>query len=136
MIGAEDGVPEVIVNALIGLVLGGLAGGTIGVLVAGGNYLGARQFYQQSEPGMVALGVDEIYASDDYFKGNGVNGFIREVAIRRGKPTTLKFQLAVPPRPRMPREEQWVIPVPEQFGERVEEILPRLAPHSENQALE
>jgi hypothetical protein len=136
MLGLEGDFFDVIVNGVIGLVLGGLAGATIGALVAGGNFLGSRQAYGRSEPGQVALGPNEIYASDDYFKGDGVNGFIRMVAIHHGSPTTLEFQLVVPPRPRMPREEQWIIPVPSQWVERVEEILLDLAPDREESATE
>ncbi len=126
MLGLDGDFHEVIVNGVIGLVLGGLAGGVIGALVAGGNYWGIRQAYLRSEPGQVALGVNEIYANDEYFKGNGESSYIREAKIHRGNPTTLEFQLVVPPRPRMPSEEQWLILVPSQWVERVEEILPVL----------
>jgi hypothetical protein len=136
MLGLEGDFLNVVINGMVGFMLGGLAGALIGAFVAGGNFLGARQFYQRSEPGEVALGIDEIYASGDYFRGDGVSGFIRRVTLHRNRTTTLEFQLVVPPRPRMPREEQWIILVPEQFVEKVEEILPRLAPYSENQALE
>lgn len=127
MPGWEDGLPAVIAHGLVGLLLGGLLGSMFGVLVAGSNYLSARKAYRNPEPGLVALGVNEIYASDDYFKGDGVNSYIREVKLNFGSLTTLEFQLMVPPRPRMPSEEQWIIPVPPQWVERVEEILPVLA---------
>ncbi len=126
MIGFEDGVLEAAITGLMGLLLGGFFGATIGALVAGGNFWGARQAYRQSEPGQVALGLNEIYANGDYFKGDGESGYIRAAEIHRGNPTTLEVQLVVPPRPRMPGEEQWLILIPSQWVERVEEILPVL----------
>ena len=126
MLGLEGDFQEVIVDGVIGLVLGSLAGGVIGALVAGGNYWGSRQAYGRSEPGQVALGPNEIYANDDYFKGNGGSSYIREAKLHRGNPTTLEFQLVVLPRPRMPSEEQWLILVPSQWVKQVEEILPDL----------
>jgi predicted lipid-binding transport protein (Tim44 family) len=126
MIGLDEGFLESLTTGLVGLLLGGLFGATIGALVAGGNFWGARQAYRQSEPGQVALGANEIYANGDYFKGNGESGYIREAKIHRGNPTTLEVQLVVPPRPRMPGEEQWSIMIPSKWIERVEEILPDL----------
>ncbi len=76
------------------------------------------------------MGVNEIYASDDYFKGDGLTSYIRSVKLRRGAQSgaksALELQLVVPPRPRMPTEEQWVIPLPPEWVGRVEEILPLL----------
>ena len=130
MLGWEDGFLEVLVNGFFGLVFGGLAGTTLGILVAGGNYLGARQSYRQTEPGQVALGVDEIYASDEYFKGDGQISYIQDVKIQRGNPSTLEFLIVFPSRPRQPSEEGWRIPVPVKWVEQVEKIMPRLAPNS------
>jgi hypothetical protein len=127
MIGLDEGGLAIALDGVFGLILGGLAGAVIGALVAGGNWLGARQAYRRAEPGMVALAPNEIFASDDYFRGDGVNGYILEAALRPGRPATLEFQLVVPPRPRMPREEQWIIPVPNHLVEKVEEILPLLS---------
>jgi hypothetical protein len=115
------------------MVLGGLAGGVIGALVAGGNLLGARQAYRRDAPGVVALAPDELFASDDYFRGDGVNGYIRSATIRPSpvgsilRSHILELHLIVPPRPRMPREEQWDLPIPDHMVEQVEQILPRLA---------
>jgi len=131
MLGWEDGFFDVIISGSIGLVLGGLAGAVLGMLVAGGNYVGARQSHKQTTPGQVALGVDEIYASGEYFKGKGRISYIREVQIHRGNPSTLEFLLIFPPQPRMPTEEDWHIPIPAKWVEPVEEILPRLAPNSQ-----
>jgi hypothetical protein len=136
MLGLGNDFLELIVNSLIGLVLGGLFGGAIGALVAGGNYWGARKTYQRSEPGQVAIGPNEIYASDDYFKGDGVISYIQEAKIQRGNPITLELQLVFPPRPRMPIEEQWTIPVPPQWVAQVEEILPILVGPQESLSVE
>ncbi len=132
MLGMEGGILDAITQGLIGLALGSLAGGALGALVAGGNFLGARQAYQREEPGQVALGPNEIYFSDDYFAGDGVNAYIQGIAIHHGGPATLEFQLIFPPRPRMPRQEQWVVPVPSRWVEKVEESLHVLAPDRED----
>lgn len=132
MLGWEAGVLQTVGNGLLGTLLGGLAGFLIGALVAGGNYWGARQAYRQAQPGQVALGPGEIYANDAYFKADGVRWFVRGVEIQRGSPARLEFQLEFPPRPRMPLEEQWVIPLPDEWVEDVEKILPLLAPGQEN----
>lgn len=130
MIGWEDGFLEVLVSGSIGLILGGLAGTTLGILVAGGNYLGARQSYSQTQPGQVALGVNEICASGEYFKSDGEISFIQEGKIQRGNPTTLELLIVFPARPRQPSEEEWRIPVPVKWVDQVDEFLPRLTPNS------
>ena len=130
LLGLDGYFINIATNGLIGLAFGSLAGSSIGILVAGGNYLGARQAYGRSEPGQVALGVNEIYANDAYFRGNGTSSYILEAEIHRGNPTTLKFQLLYPVRPRMPRQEEWIIPLPEQWVEKVGEILPLLTPEN------
>ncbi len=127
MIGLDEGGLAVVASGAVGLALGGLAGAVIGGFVAGGNYFGARRAYRRAEPGMVALGVDEVYASDDYFRGDGDDSYIRAAVVRPGRPATLELQLIQPPRPRMPREETWVIPLPEPVIGKVEAILPILA---------
>lgn len=126
LIGLEEGLAEVIVNGGVGFLLGGLAGSVIGALVAGGNYLGARQAYLHPEPGQVALAQDEIYAHPDYFKGNGRSSYIQSAKIQPGNPATLELELVFPPRPRMPSQEQWIIPLPASWLTRVEEVLPEL----------
>jgi hypothetical protein len=128
MIGSEDGFLPAIGVALLGFWVGALSGGLIGGIVAAGNYWAARKTYRDPEPGQVALGPDEIFASDDYFRGDGVNGYIRGIEIHRGAPATLEFQLVFPPRVRRDPEETWSLLVPDRFVEKVEEFLPRLAP--------
>jgi hypothetical protein len=124
LLGAEDGFIQALGSGIIGLLVGSLAGGAIGAVVAGSNYWSSRQAHSWSEPGQIALGLNEIYANDNYFRGNGNSSYIQEVKIHPGNPTTLEIQLVFPPRPRMPSEEQWLILVPSQWVERVEEILP------------
>ena len=126
LVGLDGGFLEAARVSFIGLLLGGLFGAALGVLVAGGNFWGARQAYRQKEPGQVVLGSNEIYANYDYFRGNGRNSFIREATIKRGNPNTLEVELIVPPRPRVSTEQQWSIMIPSQWVERVEEILPGL----------
>lgn len=123
MIGLDEGGLEAVVNGAIGALLGGLVGFVLGALVAGGNYWGARQAYRQPQPGQVALGVGEIYANGAYFRADGVKYFVQAADLQRGNPSTLQFQLIFPPRPRMPLDEQWLLPVPAPVVDDVEEIL-------------
>lgn len=132
MIGLEEGLLEAAVNGLLGMLFGGLAGFVIGALVAGGNYWGARQAYRQSDPGQVALGPGEIYANTAYFRADGMKWFIRAAELQRGNPTTLVVQLIFPPRPRMPLEEEWVVPVPAGCIAEVENLLPLLVSRPED----
>ena len=136
MIGLEEGLLPAIGNGVAGALLGGLAGFVIGAVVAGGNYWGARQAYQQKEPGQVALGPGEIYADGAYFKTDGALRLIRGAEIQPGNPTILEFQLEFPPRPRMPLEEQWDIPLPAEWVERVTEVLPLVIAQQQKQAPE
>lgn len=125
--GLDVGGLAVVSSGAVGLLLGGLVGAVIGVWVAGGNYLSARRAFRRAAPGMVALGVNEAYVLDDYFCGDGENSYIRAAVVRPGRPVTLELQLVQPPRPRMPREEAWVVPLPEPVIAKVTEILPLLA---------
>ncbi len=126
LVGVEEGVLQAVGTGGVGLFIGGLVGGGIALVVAGSNYWSARLAHTQSEPGQIALGVDEIYANGNYFKGDGSSSIIQEAKIQRGNPTTLELQILFPPRPRLDREEQWSIVVPTQWVERVEEVLPIL----------
>jgi len=123
MIGLDEGGLEAVINGLIGGLLGGLVGALIGALVAGGNYWGAWQARHQTQPGQVALGVGEIYANGAYFRADGVKYFVQSADLQRDNPSTLQFQLIFPPRPRMPLDEQWLLPVPARVVDDVEEIL-------------
>ncbi|MBN1667126.1 MAG: hypothetical protein JW862_08550 [Anaerolineales bacterium] len=134
MIGLEQGALSILSNGLLGVLAGGLAGFIIGALVAGGNYWGARQAYRDSNPGQVALGVGEIYANGAYFKAASGKRFIRKAQIHPGRPAVLEFELVFPPRPRMPLEEQWLIPVPARSVEQLEAALPEIANNPSNQA--
>ena len=133
MLGLEEGIQQVGLNTILGFVLGALLGGLIGALVAGGNHLGAVLAYRNPYPGQVALGLNEIYVNGDYFKGDGNHRFIQDVKIYLWTPAILEFQLVFPPRPRMPREEEWNIPVPDPWIEKVTEILPFIIPQFEKQ---
>ena len=126
MIGSDDGFSELLLGGLIGLFAGGAIGVIIGGVVAGGNYVGAMLNAGQATPGQVAIGINEIYANDDYFKGNGKISYIKEAVLMPGNPATLDVLIVFPPRPRMPLEENWIIPIPTQYISHIEEILPRL----------
>ncbi len=132
LLGWEDGWLTVIARGLVGLMLGGLIGGVFGILVAGSNQWSAHQAYRNPEPGLIALGVNEIYASDDYFRGDGRVSYIREAKLQPGENHILELQLVFPPRIRLPDEEQWNIPVPPQWVDRVQEVLSILTASSEN----
>lgn len=132
LLGWDDGFLAVVARGLVGLMLGGVIGGVFAVLVAGSNQWSARQTYRNPEPGLVALGANEIFASDEYFRGNGKISYIRKASLLPGETPTLVLDLVFPPRIRMPDEEQWNIPVPRQWVERVQEILPILAAQNKN----
>ena len=120
MIGSDDGFLPAIGAALLGSGAGALSGGLIGGIVAAGNHWAARKTYRDPEPGQVALGPGEIFASDDYFRGNGVNGYIQGAKIHYGNPATLECQLVFPPRVRRDPEETWSIVIPAASLEAVE----------------
>jgi hypothetical protein len=126
MLGLGDGLGKLSLWALIGLVIGFGTGLLIGGIVAGGNHLSSWLAYRQEEPVEVALGVGEIFNGYDYFCADGSLRLVRNIELDRGSPDTLTFTLEFPPRPRMPYEESWVIPVPTQFVDRVEELIPVL----------
>lgn len=127
MVGAEDGFIPALSGGFIGLLAGALAGGIIGALVAGGNHLAAILVRRDDKPQIVALGVNEIYANGQYFKGDGVRSYIQAGNLLRGTPTLLEIQIKMPPRVRMPEEETWQIPVSSAWIQKVEEIIPLLA---------
>ncbi len=128
MLGIEDGILQIGLKALLGFGVGALFGGLIGGVVAGGNYWAARLAYRDPHAGEVALGPHEIYVNGDYFKGDGVNGYIQGAEIQRARWTTLEFQLMFPPRVRRDPEETWSILIPASLIEKIQEILPELMP--------
>jgi hypothetical protein len=123
MLGVSEGAGMLIGSALVGLLLGGLAGGVLGGLVAGGNHLGVWLSYQQETPGQVALGRGEVFVIDDYFRADGHSCEIQSARLLPGRPQNLELSLKFPPRPRLPEEETWQIPVPGEYIEHVEGIL-------------
>jgi len=114
---------ELATGALGGAAIGALGGGVIGAVVAGGNYLGARNDYRQPTPGHVALAPKEFYANDGYFKANG--NAITRVELTRGKPTILTI-VTYTSRVRGPREEEWEIVVPRRLVSEVEAVVPQI----------
>ncbi|MGC9395743.1 MAG: hypothetical protein ACP5J4_12910 [Anaerolineae bacterium] len=130
MIGADESFGQALVSGAIGLVSGGVIGGIIGAVVAGSQHLAMRRAYAQSKPGEVALGRDEVYAFGNYFKGNGHSSYVRCVTLHHDAPVRLHIEIQLPPRVRGPVEEAWILPVPPQMVEAVEEVLPMIAPQS------
>lgn len=127
MIGADEGLAEAITGGIGGAGLGVLIGGVIGAAVAGGNHLASRRaYYGRPQPGMVALAPQEIYANNAYFKGNGVSRYIYQIALEKETPPLLRIEMRVPPRPRAPTEEEWLIMVPPRLVEAVEQVIPYL----------
>lgn len=123
-----DGWQGALVQGMVGMLVGGSIGGLFGGVVAGTNTLGAWLSRRQVEPGRVALGVNEVYASEDYFRGDGEKGYIQAARLRPGPPAVLELHLVVPPRPRMPVEEEWAIPVPPGMVGQVEAVIRDLSP--------
>ncbi len=126
MLGVGEGVGLLVGSALVGLLLGGLAGGVLGGLVAGGNHLGVWLSYRQETPGQVALGRGEVFVIDDYFRADDISCEIQSARLLPGQPKKLEVSLKFPPRPRMPDEETWQIPVFGEYIERVEGVLDEL----------
>ncbi len=130
LIGADEGFGEALLGGVIGVVVGGGIGSVIGAVVAGSNHLMVRKAYAQTEPGEVALGRDEIYALGNYFKGNGTSSYVRRVTLHHDEPARLHVEIQLPPRVRGPVEAAWMLPVPPQVIEAIEEVLPMIAPES------
>ncbi len=125
LIGADESLGQAVVGGALGLLGGGVIGGVIGAVVAGSQHLATRKAYMQSEPGEVALARDEVYALGNYFKGNGNTSFVRRVTLHRDTTAVwLRIEIQLPPRPRGPAEEAWMLPVPSHKIEAVEAALP------------
>lgn len=131
LIGSDEGLGQALLGGVIGLVGGGIAGAVIGAVVAGSNHLMLRKAYGQTEPGEVALGRDEVYALGNYFKGNGTSSYVRRVTLHRDAPARLHVEIQLPPRVRGATEEAWMLPLPPQMIEAVEEVLPMITPESQ-----
>ena len=114
---------ELISGGFIGTALGALAGALIGLPVAGGNYLSARQLYRRSLPGKVAVASTEFYVNGHYFTANGPT--IQGVDFQPGTPATLTISTYYW-RFRRPPEEEWVIVVPRRMMEQVQEVIPQI----------
>jgi hypothetical protein len=119
-IGWGQGIRDAVLKGLAGLLAGGLAGSLLGPLLAAGDYWVARRLYKRTEPGEVALGVDEIFAGGDYFRVKGKDQYVRSIKLQTGPAAVLEIQLL------NSGETQWTIPVPAMSIEQVEAVLPRL----------
>jgi hypothetical protein len=130
LIGSDEGLGQALLGGVIGLMGGGVFGVVIGAVVAGSQHLMIRKAYTQTEPGEVALGRDEVYALGNHFKGNGTSSYVRRVTLHRDAPVRLHVEIQLPPRVRGPVEAAWMLPVPPQMVEAIEEVLPMIAPES------
>jgi hypothetical protein len=128
LIGANESLGRAILGGVLGALGGGAAGGVIGAVVAGSQHLAMLRAYARSTPGEVALGRDEVYAFGNYFKGNGSTSYVRRVTLHNDAPVRLHIEIQLPPRARGPVEAAWMLPVPPQISEMVEEVLPIIAP--------
>jgi hypothetical protein len=130
-VGADEGLNEAIIYGLSGGLGGLLLGGLLGGAVATGNYLATRSAYRQTEPGIVALAPHEIYANDQYFRGNGSSTYLKQAKLLPAEPDVpprLLVELKVPSKPRSSSEEEWEIVVPPGRVAAVEAIIPQLNP--------
>lgn len=122
-LGLGEGFGGILLRGLLGMLAGGGAGLLLGGLVAGGNTLGGWLAFRDQIPRQVALGRGEVFAIDDYFRANGNTRVIQSASLEPGSPAILVLELLFPPRPRMPQEETWRIPVPPGCIERIEQIM-------------
>lgn len=131
MIGAEHGLLPALADGALGGGLGILAGGVLGAIVAAINFHIARRSLQDTIPGQVAFGIEEILFCDEYFKGNGSTRYVQSVQIRRLSGCELVISI-FNPRIRAESEQEWVIPVPDYLEETVAEFASRIvAPRPE-----
>ena len=129
MIGLDEGLEEAVLYGLAGGFGGLLLGGVLGGAVAAGNYLAVRSAYRRTEPALVALAPHEIYANDQYFRGDGYSTYVKQARMlpaEPGIPHRLVLELKVPPKPRSPRDETWEVVVPSRLVKEVEDVIPRL----------
>jgi hypothetical protein len=111
-------------GAVAGVLVGGLAGGLIGSIVARGNWQAARQSYQRTVPGEVALSRREIYAMGRYVKIDGAMTRLEQVEWEREYPARLLITLTAW-RPRRV-EETWEIIVPDRVLPQVEGVAQQM----------
>ena len=129
MVGFDEGLEEAMIYGLAGGGGGLLFGGLLGGVVAAGNHLAVRSAYHQAEPGIVALAPHEIYANDQYFRGNGQTTYLKRASLLPAEPNVpprLLLELKVPPRPRTSSDQEWEVMVPPRLVQAVEAVLPRL----------
>ncbi len=129
MIGMEEGLEEMILGGVGGTIGGALVGGLMGGVIAVSHHLAARQAYHRTEPGVVALAPHEIYANDQYFRGNGDTTYLKRAKLFPAEPDVpprLQVELKVPPKPRSPTDEEWTIIVPPRLTKAVEAVIPHL----------
>jgi hypothetical protein len=122
MLGWGEGLGAIIIRAIIGLLVGVGLGLFFGGAVAGGNHLASRIAYRWKKPVEVVLAPGEIFTGYDYFRADGRFRVVKNVALKRGEPDVLEFTLVFPPRPRMPLEETWAVPVPTHLVEKVSQL--------------
>lgn len=119
MLGWGEGLGAILIRSIIGLLVGVGLGLFLGGAVAGGNHLASRIAYRRKQPVEVALAPGEIFTGYDYFRADGRFRVVKNVELKRGEPDVLIFTLVFPPRPRMPLEETWAVPVPPDLVEKV-----------------
>ncbi len=129
MVGFDEGLEEAMIYGLAGGGGGLLFGGLLGGVVAAGNHLAVRSAYHQAEPGIVAMAAHEIYANDQYFRGNGQTTYLKRASLLPAEPDVpprLLLELKVPPKPRTSSDQQWEVVVPPRLVQAVEAVLPQL----------
>lgn len=122
---SEDGLEGAIFSGIVGLVVGLVVGGSLGTMIGLISHVQARRAYHRETPGMVALGVYEIYANGDYFKGGRSGRHIQKVSLKTGTSPELKIKV-YNPKPRGSSIDTWLITVPPRLVEDVRTILPRI----------
>ncbi len=131
MVGFDEGLEEAIIYGLASGAGGLLFGGLVGGAVASGNHVAARAAYRQTEPGLVALALHEVYANDQYFRGNGQTTYLKRASLLPAEPDIpprLLLELKVPPRPRSSSDQVWEVVVPPRLVQTVEAVIPQLNP--------
>ena len=120
------GMCEDTLNPLVTTTAGVTFGIILGVVIATGNYIGARREYSHTNPA-VAIGESEIFYNSQYFKADGRTSFIRTAEVKKDKKTELvirtyggSFLTSTQ------KGGEWIIPIPRELIADVEAVLPRL----------